>query len=223
MPMPVSETAIHTASRWTSRGSSPARPAGAGRGAWVWTADKVIRPSSGVNLDAFDRRLNSTCRTRVPSAMIGNGASSRLTSQCWRLAVRRLAVSATAPVIASRTSVAARVRAMRPASIFDRSRMSLISPSRCRPLRSTASRNSRCSSGTSPAPPLRMRSEKPMIALSGVRSSCDMFARNSPLRRAARWSSAFFWISSRSLRRISSKVRARSSATTAWSPSVRRS
>jgi hypothetical protein len=43
-------------------------------------------------------------------------------------------------------------------------------------------------------------SEKPMIALSGVRSSCDMFARNSDLCRLAASSCRLFCSISRKSR-----------------------
>ena len=96
---------------------------------------------------------------------------------------RRLSVSATAPVIASRRSVGARESVIRPASTLDRSRIPLISSSRWRPLRRIASRNSRCCPLTGPMPPESRRSENPMMALSGVRSSWLMLARNSLLSR----------------------------------------
>ena len=44
-----------------------------------------------------------------------------------------------------------------------------------------SSRYSSCFALTSPKSPSRSTCEKPMIAFSGVRSSCDMFARNSDL------------------------------------------
>src|SRR4051812_895001 len=74
---------------------------------------------------------------------------------------------------------------IRPASIFDRSRMSLMSESRCFPEERMSSRYSFCFSFTSPKMPCDSTSENPMTALSGVRSSWLMFARNSLLWRFA--------------------------------------
>ena len=70
---------------------------------------------------------------------------------------------------------------MRPASILERSRMSLISESRCRPDSWMSSRYSRLLLVHLAEHALGSTSEKPMIAFSGVRSSCDMLARNSRL------------------------------------------
>ena len=53
-----------------------------------------------------------------------------------------------------------------------------------------SSRYSACFSLTAPNIALRSTWEKPLIAFSGVRSSCDMFARNSDLWRLAASSSA---------------------------------
>ena len=59
--------------------------------------------------------------------------------------------------------------------------MSLISASRWLPEVMMSSRYSSCFALTSPNILSRSTCEKPMIAFSGVRSSCDMFARNSDL------------------------------------------
>ena len=68
-----------------------------------------------------------------------------------------------------------------PASILDRSRMSLISESRCWPEAWMSCTYSACLALSSPNILSRSTSEKPMMALSGVRSSWDMLARNSDL------------------------------------------
>ena len=65
-----------------------------------------------------------------------------------------------------------------PASILDRSRMSLISASRCLAARSTRSSGSSSSSRFRSTASSCSISVTPMIALSGVRNSCDMLARN---------------------------------------------
>ena len=81
---------------------------------------------------------------------------------------------------------------IRPASIFDRSRMSLISASRCRPAPSTRSSGSRSCFNASASS--RSISVTPMMALSGVRSSWLMLARNCDL----------CWLASASWRLLSS-------------------
>ena len=58
------------------------------------------------------------------------------------------------------------------------------------------------------------------MALSGVRSSWDMLARNWLLSSVARTSSRFFNASACSFRRLSSSTLVRSMATTTWSPRV---
>ena len=60
-----------------------------------------------------------------------------------------------------------------------------MSDSRCRPDSRMSARYSACLSLISPNMRSASTSEKPMIALSGVRSSCDMLARNSLLCRLA--------------------------------------
>src|SRR5436190_4666588 len=68
---------------------------------------------------------------------------------------------------------------MRPASILDRSRMSLIKASRCRAAPSTRSSGSRSCFAASASS--RSISLTPMMALSGVRSSWLILARNCDL------------------------------------------
>ena len=70
--------------------------------------------------------------------------------------------------------------------------MSLISDRRCWPEARMSRRYSVCFSFVSPNIPCSSTSENPMIALSGVRSSCDMLARNSDLCWLATSSSRLF-------------------------------
>ena len=74
---------------------------------------------------------------------------------------------------------------IRPASTLDRSRISLMRDNRWRPDVRISSVYSACFSFSSPNSLSPRTSEKPMIALSGVRSSWDMLARNSDLCRLA--------------------------------------
>ena len=77
--------------------------------------------------------------------------------------------------------------------------MSLISASRCRPARSTRSSGSISSSRFKSRASSCSISVTPMIAFSGVRSSCDMLARNCDLCWLATSScSPFSWISLKS-------------------------
>ena len=70
---------------------------------------------------------------------------------------------------------------MRPASTFERSRMSFSSCSRCLPELRMSWRYSSWRSFSSPNMRSSSTSEKPITAFRGVRSSCDMLARNSDL------------------------------------------
>ena len=88
--------------------------------------------------------------------------------------------------------------------------MSLIKASRCLPELWMSPRYSACLAFTSPNISSLSTSEKPMMALSGVRSSCDMLARNSDLCWLATSSCTLFscsWLKRRTLRM----------AITAWS------
>ncbi len=86
---------------------------------------------------------------------------------------------------------------IRPASTFDRSRISLSSSSRCLPEPWMSRRYSSWRSLMSPNIRSSSTSENPRTALSGVRSSWDMLARNSDLCRLASSSSALWSLSSR--------------------------
>ena len=72
-----------------------------------------------------------------------------------------------------------------PASIFARSSTSLISCSKCWPLVKISLRNSFWFGFSGPTLPSTRISAKPITALSGVRSSCDILARNSLFKRLA--------------------------------------
>ena len=163
MPMPVSRTEIST---------PPS----------VGTARTSTRPPSGVNLTALDSRFSRTCLILRSSRddLADAAVDLELERRC------RAARRARAPASARcRSPGAGRSRAssssIRPASIFDRSRMSLMSESRWRPEEWMSCRYSSCLSFSSPNMRSSSTSEKPMMAFSGVRSSCDMLARNSDL------------------------------------------
>ena len=175
MPMPVSEMAkAMTCGEDRSAAAPNALPPA------CRLADSSTRPR-GVNLNAFESRFLSTCFSpsgsvktapgtlgeiemvnSIPSASVGrNIRSSAATTSC----------SAT-----GRTSTCSF-----PDSIFERSRIWLINASRSCPLECTVaaystSSESRCALALSASRRARMSR-----LFKGVRSSCDMFARNSDL------------------------------------------
>ena len=98
-----------------------------------------------------------------------------------------------------------------PDSIFERSRISFINCRRFFPFLSIISIYSFCFSLIRPAIPSAMRFVRPSMEFKGVRSSCDIFDKNSDLSRVASStrsdfsSISFFWdISSSFWARISS-------------------
>ena len=96
-------------------------------GARVRTAVSAILPAFGGELGRVGEEVEQDLPD--PDAVGHDGERCRveLEVHSWRLAVRRLAVSATAPVMASRRSVPASVSVIRPASILERSRTLLMS------------------------------------------------------------------------------------------------
>ena len=158
MPMPLSATLI-------SR-SSPLR----------FTTSRTV-PFS-VNLQALLSRLNSTCRTLVRSACISPASSATSSSRAFLcVSTSGCTVVATSRTIGP-TAKVSRNSSILPASIFERSSTPLTSDSRCLPALRILSR-----SGTNDSTPSSTASScnsslYMMTALSGVRSSWLMFARN---------------------------------------------
>ena len=153
----------------------------------------MSRSSSAVH-DAEPRR-----RRRASSEMPWCAARSRTSASA---VLERVG----AANVASSSSI-------RPASTLDRSRISLSSASRCRPESRMSRRYSSWRSLSSPNIRSSSTSENPITALSGVRSSCDMLARNSDLCWLAISSCAALTSSSR-------KRRALWMATADWLASV---
>ena len=137
-----------------------------------------MRPFSGVNLTALDSRLSAIClsarrsaRRRMPDAILEVTLSF---FSCARVVTTRSASDSSRS-----SSTFSRSSLSRPASIFDMSRMSLMTSSRYSPLRWMSRQYSTyLSEPSAPNMPDSMISEKPMMALSGVRSSWLMLARN---------------------------------------------
>ena len=176
MPIPVSVTAKLTV---------PSSPG------WI---DRVTRPLS-VNLIALDSRFFKTCSSRCGSVSMVRataGATSTANARCLSSArgwntCRRLPTSRSTATVSGRISTW-------PASILDRSRMSLIRFSRSLPedwmvLAYFTCSAVRFSSGLSASSLARISDE-----FSGVRSSCDMLARKSDL----------YWLACSSSRAFSS-------------------
>jgi hypothetical protein len=92
-----------------------------------------IRPPSGVNLRALESRFNSTCLTFRSSARITPSRSSTLRLSVMPRRPARSLTRISAFSIALGRSNSAASSSMRPASILDRSRMSLMRESRCCP------------------------------------------------------------------------------------------
>ena len=167
MPMPVSRT--------ETRSSNGSRVP-------LSSTRTAISPAS-VNLTALLSRLASTCRRRTGSPLTRSGRSEgqlKVSSMCfcWALA----AVSCTTCSRVWRNGKATDSSSRRPASILDRSRMSLriSSSDSAEPL--TMSRYSRWVASRSVA---SASSVMPMTAFIGVRISWLMLVRNVLLARLA--------------------------------------
>ena len=176
MPMPVSVTVILMNSENISSGTrsdvplhGPASRPTASRG--TREACNVTAPRSRLNLTALASRLYTICLTLRTSTCVAPTSDSTSTrSRIFRLAAfsrmtDRLLVNRADSQTDSRSSV------ILPASTFERSRMSLMSASRCLPLLKMSPTKRCCASGSSPSRPSPSTSENPMMEFSGVRNS----------------------------------------------------
>jgi hypothetical protein len=180
IPSPVSDTTIRACPLCSSTRSD------------TW-------PPRGVNFNAFPSRLTRICRRRsaspqTTSAWGGVSSDSRTPLPANSARIDSRAVTAR-PV----TSTADGSRWSRPVRLRETSIRSVTSWDWSRALRWITS--SACTVRCALSVPPRSSEAQPMIALSGVRSSCDTMARNSSLSRLA--SSA----SSRAARSTSSILR----------------
>ena len=177
----------------------------------------AIVPRS-VNLIAFDSRLASTCRSRRASPTSASGTS----------AATSLVISTAFPPrrgASDFTRLSSRPRRRNgfcsltslPASIFEKSRMSLMTSSRASADSRMASRWPLCA-GVRPVSP--SSSAVPITALSGVRISWLTLARKVLLARLARSAASRASRSSAACRRRSSSARL-SAVTSVWQPSRR--
>ena len=146
---------------------------------------------SAVNLNALLSRLLAICSSLLPSVRRSEGRPASMSSvkprpfssaTCANVRRNRCARSASA-----RSSITSSIL---PASTLDRSRMSLIRCSRLLPASWMIRADSICSSSRLPVPFSARLRDRISRLFSGVRSSCDMLARNSDLYWLARASSA---------------------------------
>ena len=143
----------------------------------------VTLPWCEVNFTALLTRLWTMWRRlRASNTTCIKRSTCEVTVSSFWLAAA--AFSESAASTASATRQGAGWSSSRPAWIWVRSRMSLIRLRSWRPLLWIVSANSARSACDSSGV-VWMISEKPMIAFSGVRSSCDMLVRNSDFIRSA--------------------------------------
>ena len=187
------------------------------------SADTDTEPLS-VNFTALLTRLIRICRRRVTSPRIAVGGppleesrTSTMTSMPFSRA--RGAEISQASSIMLRTLTGSRSRSNLPDSIFEKSRISLITASNWSLERRMVCRKSRCSVSSEVSASSALI---PTTPLSGVRISWLMVARNAALARTAASASSRARTSSDSRDRTSSSAaRARLLSTSAWIFSLR--
>ena len=162
---------------------------------------------SCVNFTALERRLTSTCRTRVTSPTMAIGAPSSITyASSIPFCAAGCATRSNASSTHRRTSIGASSTSSIPASIFEKSRMSLMMVSKASPEDRIVSTNPDCSasSGVSAS-----RLVIPITPFMGVRISWLMLARNSLFAFVAASAASFASISAASARfsSVTSRVR----------------
>ncbi len=174
MPMPESATSKRTCCRLPCTCSSSPR--------------SRTQPVS-VNLTALASRLISAWASRVGSPRSRGGRWSVSSTSSSPFSAARPRTISKLPATRSSSANSVSCSTILPASIFDRSRMSLITCSRWRAASSTLPSRWRCS-GASTSRAIRW--VRPMIAFIGVRISWLMLARKALLARvaASAWSRA---------------------------------
>ena len=168
MPMPVSSTSI----------SSSSRP--------VSVEPQATRSSTvptSVNLSALPIRLSRIWRSRIgsPRSHCGTFGSTSLSSERPSSCARRSS-SSTSECTISRRSKSTDSKPILPASIFEKSRMSLMMASSASALPSASETRERDGAGIGSRSP---SCSMPMMPDSGVRSSWLIVARNSDFARVA--------------------------------------
>ena len=175
MPIPVSETAkASTCSALRSAAElNPSAPNST-------SIESATRPD-GVNLKALESRFFSTCCSRGASVRIIPGTAGEIEIENSIPGVRvgrnvRSSASATSLIFTGRTSTCSL-----PDSIFERSRIWLMSESRSCPLEWMVAAYCTSSALSEPRGFSASKRARMSTLFSGVRSSCDMLARNSDL------------------------------------------
>ncbi|PMQ07115.1 hypothetical protein JaAD80_28040 [Janthinobacterium sp. AD80] len=143
---------------------------------------RVTLPCS-MNLSAFDSRFNSTWRSLAPSRRTSGGTfvrSSRSMMPCSRERMRTISSTSSSRPF---KSTGPACNCMRPASIFDSSRMSLIKVSKWWPARLMMARL--CFSSSNMLLESAIICEKPITEFRGVRNSWLMLARKTLFARLA--------------------------------------
>ena len=181
MPMPVSRT--EKVSSWNAASSSRQRA----------VTESTTSPRS-VNLTAFESRFNRIWRKRVTSPAMPAGVSSPIRyARSMPFSAARVATRSSALSTHSRTSNGCDSSSSLPASILEKSRMSLMTVRSASPLWRTTSAYSRCSSLSS------VLSRSPLIPITafiGVRISWLIVARNALLASLACSASRRAWSNS---------------------------
>ena len=158
-------------------------PAAPGRRRPCWqSSDKVTLPRS-MNFRAFDNRLSSTWRSLAPSSRTSGGTLPRSTHRampCSRARMRTISSTSSSRPFRSTGPVCS---CMRPASIFDNSRISLIRVSKWWPARLMMARF--CFSSSNMLFESAIICEKPITEFKGVRNSWLMLARKTLFARLA--------------------------------------
>ena len=163
MPRPVSVTEMST------------RPSG------LKLLLRVTSPPARLYLTALDSRLVNTCFRRVTSASTPPAAGSNCSRRRnWRCSARPATMPRQAATIGCSSSGSS-VSCTAPDSMRARSRVSLIRSSRCQPARWICCVHSRWWAANAGSRSRPSNWAKPIMALSGVRSSWLMRDRNSLL------------------------------------------
>ena len=181
MPMPLSCTSKH------SSGAAPGlAPSGPG-----WQRTRTTTSPCAVNLMALPTRLMSTWRSRVASPCTCSGTSGAMSmTSSSPFSAARVATLRQAAATVARSASGSRSSVSLPASILEKSRMSLRMASSDSADCCTMCRYWRCT-GCSGVPSTSC--VRPMMPFMGVRTSWLMLATNSLLARLACSAASVAW------------------------------
>ena len=140
-------------------------------------------PPRGVNLMALASRCQTICRSRVASPNTDTSSSGNFVLTTTPFACADETTAAAASRVASSTDTHRDSSRSLPVSALDTSSRSVVSCAWSRTLRSIDSSPRTVVAESSF--PVRSKFTQPRIALSGVRNSCEIVARNSSFIRLA--------------------------------------